>query len=535
MSTSDSVDIETGTPGEPRFLVATLVFIGLVIAVVASLGAPLITAVADHYRVSLAASQWTLTIALLSGAVATPVLGRLGSGPRRRTVVLATLAVVVAGSGLTVMSLPFALLLVGRAAQGVGLSLTPLMMATARDHLSERRSASTIALLSVASVAGIGVGYPLAGLLTDLGGIRAAYALGLGITAGALLAAALVMPAAPPRPPSRIDVRGALVLTTALLALLMVISQTDVWRHHTVIAVLVLAGSLILLAGWTVLEARTTNPLVDVRLLRHPAVATANLVMLTGGVGMYLLLSLITRYVQTPAAAGYGFGLDAFRAGLVLVPFSVLGFVAGRLAPRLRTRFGAHALLAAGATAVLAAFVLFAAGTRPPRGAGDRDEHPRVGRRFVLRGHARRHPRCHSTRGDGQRHGRQPGGPWRRLLHRQRPRRPHPRCLHDERLPSRIRLHRRRVGRSREHRRHTGHHRRAPPARVCARPLADRTTELRPMPHAPAPSAGDRGSRSTLRVRIAAPGDCISAHAWLTSLIINGADGSPDPTSFARR
>ena len=362
MSTSDSVDIETGTPGEPRFLVATLVFIGLVIAVVASLGAPLITAVADHYRVSLAASQWTLTIALLSGAVATPVLGRLGSGPRRRTVVLATLAVVVAGSGLTVMSLPFALLLVGRAAQGVGLSLTPLMMATARDHLSERRSASTVALLSVASVAGIGVGYPLAGLLTDLGGIRAAYALGLGITAGALLAAALVMPAAPPRPPSRIDVRGALVLTTALLALLMVISQTDVWRHHTVIAVLVLAGSLILLAGWTVLEARTTNPLVDVRLLRHPAVATANLVMLTGGVGMYLLLSLITRYVQTPAAAGYGFGLDAFRAGLVLVPFSVLGFVAGRLAPRLRTRFGAHALLAAGATAVLAAFVLFALG-----------------------------------------------------------------------------------------------------------------------------------------------------------------------------
>ncbi len=173
-----------------RWLVPTLVFIGLVVAVVGSLGAPLITAVAVDYGVSLSAAQWTLTIALLSGAVATPILGRLGSGPRRRAVVLTTLAAVVAGSALTVLPLPFAALLIGRGAQGLGLGLTALMMATARDHLDPRRSASTIALLSVASTAGIGVGYPLAGLLTDLGGVRAAYGLGLAVTAAALIAAA---------------------------------------------------------------------------------------------------------------------------------------------------------------------------------------------------------------------------------------------------------------------------------------------------------------------------------------------------------
>jgi low affinity Fe/Cu permease len=72
------------TVGAPRFLVAVVVFVGLVVAAVGSLGAPLITAVAGHYRVSLAAAQWTLTIALLSGAIATPLLGRFGSGPRRR-------------------------------------------------------------------------------------------------------------------------------------------------------------------------------------------------------------------------------------------------------------------------------------------------------------------------------------------------------------------------------------------------------------------------------------------------------------------
>ncbi len=94
--------------------------------------------------------------------------------------------------------------------------------------------------------------------------------------------------------------------------------------------------------------------------MRHPAVAGANLAMLVGGVGMYLLLTLITRYAQTPQRAGYGFGLSTFVAGLVLVPFSVLGFVAGKLTPRVRERFGAPLLLAASAVVVLGAFVLFA-------------------------------------------------------------------------------------------------------------------------------------------------------------------------------
>jgi hypothetical protein len=47
------------------------------------------------------------------------------------------------------------------------------------------------------------------------------------------------------------------------------------------------------------------------------------------GSGRGIDLTLITRYTQTPHGAGYGFGLTTFVAGLVLIPFSVLGFVAG--------------------------------------------------------------------------------------------------------------------------------------------------------------------------------------------------------------
>jgi MFS family permease len=115
------------------------------------------------------------------------------------------------------------------------------------------------------------------------------------------------------------------------------------------------------LFAWAASELRSKAPLVDVRAVRHPAVAGANLAMFVGGIGMYLLLTLITRYAQTPHSAGYGFGLTTFVAGLVLVPFSVLGFVAGKLTPRLRERIDAPLLLAGSAVVVGSGFVLFAA------------------------------------------------------------------------------------------------------------------------------------------------------------------------------
>ncbi len=346
---------------QARLLVPALMFIALVVAAVASLGTPLITSVATAFHVPLDSAQWTLTIALLSGAVATPVLGRLGAGPHRRATILATLAVVVAGSALTVLPLPFAWLLAGRAAQGVGLGLTALMMAVARDHLPEERSAATIALISVTSIIGAGVGYPLAALLTEVGGVRAAYGLGLLVTAIAFLTAWRSIPVAPKGRSARVDVAGALVLTAGLLLVLLLASQTSLWSHHRTVAVLLAIVAVLLLCVWIASELRSKTPLVDVRAMRHPAVAGANIAMFVAGIGMYLLLTLITRYAQTPHSAGYGFGLTTFVAGLVLVPFSVLGFVAGKLTPRVRRRIDAPLVLAGSAVVVGGGFVLFAA------------------------------------------------------------------------------------------------------------------------------------------------------------------------------
>ncbi|MFJ5231375.1 MFS transporter [Kitasatospora sp. NPDC088391] len=349
-----------------RRLVPSLVFVALVVAAVGSLGTPLVTSVATTFRVPLDSAQWTLTATLLSGAVATPVLGRLGSGPHRRAAVLATLAVVVAGSALTVLPLPFGWLVAGRAAQGVGLGLTALMMGVARDHLPEERGAAVIALLSVVSIVGAGVGYPLAALLAEVGGVRAAYGLGLVVTSVAFLAAWRSVPAAPGGRSARVGAAGAVLLTAGLFLVLFLAGRTGLWSRHLAAAVGLAVAAVLLLAAWTVSELRSATPLVDVRAVRHPAVAGANVATFVGGIGMYLLLTLVTRYAQTPGGAGYGPGLSTFVAGLVLVPFSALGFVAGRCAPRLGRRVDASLLLAGGAVVVGGGFALFAAARSHP-------------------------------------------------------------------------------------------------------------------------------------------------------------------------
>lgn len=344
-----------------RLLVPVLVFLGVVSTAVGSLGAPLLPTIVTEDRVSLAASQWALTISLLVGAVAAPVLGRLGDGTHRRRVILGAVLVVLVGCVLSALPLGFSGLLLGRALQGVVLGLVPLAIAVARDALPGGRSGPVLALLGVTTAVGIGVGYPVSGLITEYLGMSAAFWFGALVSALAFTLAAMVLPASPDRPARDLDVAGAVLLGLTVAGLLLVLSQGQSWGWTSTRLSTVAAASLALLAVWVARELRARHPLVDLRLLRHRSVLAANVTVLLVGVGIYPLLSLVVRLVQTPTGAGYGFGGSVVLAGLMLVPFSIASFAASKAVGPASRRTSPELVVAASCALLLAAMVLFLA------------------------------------------------------------------------------------------------------------------------------------------------------------------------------
>ncbi|MBZ5734971.1 MFS transporter [Nocardioides sp. TRM66260-LWL] len=330
-------------------LLTALVLLTTVTAIVSSLGAPLVPAIARTYDVPLSSAQWVLTTGLLSGAVSTPILGRLGSGRLRKPVIVAGLTIVTLGSLLAALPVPLPALVLGRACQGVGMGLTPLAIAVARDVVPAARLPRAVALLSVTTVTGAGLGYPLSAWVAQLGGVHAAYALGATLAAGTLAMAVLVVPHLPGADPQPVDWTGALLLSAGMVALLLGVSQGEHWGWDDARVLALLGGGAVVLAAWTAWTLRRAQPLVDLRLATRPGMMSPNLVAVLAGVGMYTLLTTAVVLVQAdPARQGWGLGEPVVVSGLLLVPYALASVVGSRLAQRVRELAGPRALLPIG-------------------------------------------------------------------------------------------------------------------------------------------------------------------------------------------
>jgi predicted MFS family arabinose efflux permease len=342
-----------GVPAS-RALTPVLVFVALMSTVIASLGAPLLPVIERHYHVSLAASQWGLTITLLAGAVATPVLGRLGDGRHRRTVILAVIALTAVGCAVAALPFGFGVLLVGRALQGGALGLASLVTAVAREHLAGERRRRTIAILGSMTAAGVGLGYPVVAAIAQYLGLSAAFVAGALFAAAAFIAGIVVLPPGPARQTAA-DVPGAVLLGFAASGLLLYFAMGR-WSSLLWLAL----ASAAALAGWVMVELRTARPLVDLRLLRHRAVLAANVTGLLLAVGFYPISVLLVRLVLTPHAAGYGFGATTVVAGLMLTPYSLASLLGSRVAIRVAARTSAELVVVASSLVLVAALTLFA-------------------------------------------------------------------------------------------------------------------------------------------------------------------------------
>jgi EmrB/QacA subfamily drug resistance transporter len=334
---------------DPNRTLLVLAAGGLAYALAQTMIVPALPEIQRTFGGDPADATWLLTSFLLTAAVATPLMGRLGDMYGKEHWLLISLGVFGAGSVVSALAGSLGVMIAGRAIQGAGGAIFPLAIGIIRDEFPREKVATGIGTISAMFGIGGGVGLVVAGVLVD--GIGVAWIFWLSAAAAALAAWATwkYVPESPVRVQARIDWLGGVLLSGALGTLLLGVSEGNTWGWGSAGVLGLFAASIVLTAVWGLWEWRVADPLVDLRLMRRRPVWTTNFAALAIGFAMFGSFVLIPQLVQTPERAGYGFGASVTASGLFLLPSALVMLFAGPISGRLGTRFGSRLPLALGA------------------------------------------------------------------------------------------------------------------------------------------------------------------------------------------
>jgi EmrB/QacA subfamily drug resistance transporter len=258
-----------------------------------------------------------------------------------------------------------ALLIAARVIQGAGAAVVApaalSLITTGFPEGAERTRA--IGLYGAIASVGFVSGQVLGGVLVQFTSWRAVFLVNVPVGLLAAAMAPAVLGAAKTakakadrtesRPKHRLDVRGALLITTAVALLVFAVSQGAIsgWTSPLVIAAAVIAAAAA--AVFVKAETRHPEPLIRPALLHRSALRNATTLAFLMGLwngGEMLVLSLYLQQVLHESP---------LFTGLVIAPQGVVGFTMGMLGPRLAARMGVKRLLVltAATTAVGFAFL----------------------------------------------------------------------------------------------------------------------------------------------------------------------------------
>jgi MFS family permease len=356
--------MSTQAAKRPPILIAVLALAAMVVSIMQTQAVPILNLIAAKLQVSTATVSWVTTATLLSAAVMTPLLGRVGDLYGKKRTLLGVLALAVIGSVLAASASSLALLLVGRVLQGAATAIFPLALSVLREEIPAERLHGAMAIVSGMLAFGTGIGIVSTGLLTQGSnpGYQVIFWFSAGIAALALLAAAAVVPGTGHRAGGKIDMLGAATLGGFLVLLLLPLSQGHEWGWTSATTLGCFAASAVVAALWVLVERRVAEPLVDLKMFVHRPVLFTNIAGLLFGFGMFAQFIAISYFVQMPEKlAGYGFGASVLRASVeFMLPGTIAAMVAAPVGGILVGRFGGRITLVIGGVVGAAGFAWLA-------------------------------------------------------------------------------------------------------------------------------------------------------------------------------
>src|ERR1700726_2226797 len=289
--------------------------------------------------------QWVVTAYTLSFGSLLLLGGRLADLLGRKVTFLTGLLGFAGVSAIGGASVNFAMLVTARACQGVFAAiLVPSALSLLTTTFTEPKDrGKAFGIYGAIAAAGGAIGLLIGGALTEYLSWRWTLYVNLIFAGVAFTGGALLLKGQSSRVKPRLDVPGALLVSSAVFCLVYGLSNaaTHGWRAPSTYGFL--ATAVVLLVVFALWQGRAAHPLLPPRVVLDRNRGGAYASMLIGTAGLFGIFLFLTYYLQQTL------GYSPLVTGLAFLPMSVGLIVAANLSTiALMPRVGPRPLIASG-------------------------------------------------------------------------------------------------------------------------------------------------------------------------------------------
>lgn len=319
---------------------------------------PAIGDIIKEFDISYSTSSWILTAYLISGAVMTPIAGKLSDIYGRKKMVLIIFVIYIIGIAIGGISSNIYMLILARVIQGIGISMFPIAFGIIRDQFPVSKIAIGVGIFSSMFAAGSVVGMAIGGTIIKNFGWQATFFIIIPI---AIILWIIIQKrirnddrmqiikakevekrldssstlrkssdATNIHEKQHIDIKGALSLAFSISSFLLTITyfasinseSHDSTSLDGIILVSLIALTIVSTMAFVLIEKKVKEPLIPLKLITDKILLPSNIILLVFGITMFMVYQTIPILVTSPIP--YGFGGDAIQSAMVQLPFMIV-------------------------------------------------------------------------------------------------------------------------------------------------------------------------------------------------------------------
>jgi len=359
---------------------------------------PAIPNLIKNFNITYSTSSWILTTYLITGAVMTPIAGKLSDIYGKKKILLIIMIFYTTGVSIAGFSTNIDFMLIARGFQGVGLSMFPIAFSIVRAQFPREKIAIGQGIITSMYGGGAVIGLSIGGTIIQHYSWHATFFTIIPIAIVLLFLIRRFIPAdkeeveqtrvllqqeqkvqqqqrqqetepeegrsnsefikgktritksrKSANSNTHIDIKGAITLAVAITSLLLVLTYLEtgsggnninnsIDSSSTILAASFVVLGIISLALFILIEKRSASPLLDFRLMLNKRILLANIIIVVVGYSMFTVFQTIPILVQNPQPVG--FGGDPISAAKLQLPFALIILVFGAASGLIITRLG---------------------------------------------------------------------------------------------------------------------------------------------------------------------------------------------------